>query len=122
MKGFQLTFFTVEGRHHGRQSIGHWLMETTKSLGIKGATLTVGVEGVGRHGRLHSAHFIELSDQPIEVTVAVDEAQCESLMAILEREHANLFYVKTPVEFGVVGAPPDAPSDRLAAQADRGRQ
>jgi uncharacterized protein len=105
MNGFQLTFFTIEGRHHGRQSIGHWLMDMAKSLGIKGATLTVGVAGIGRHGRLHSAHFVELSDQPIEVTVAVDEAQCESLMALLEREQANVFYVKTPVEFGIVGAP-----------------
>lgn len=103
MKGFQVTFFTVEGRHHGRKSMGHWLMETVKGLGIKGVTMTVGVEGIGRHGRLHSAHFIELSDQPIEVTVAVDEAQCERLFATLEREQANVFYVKTPVEFGIVG-------------------
>jgi PII-like signaling protein len=96
MKGFQLTFFTIEGRHHGRESMGHWIMDQAKALGVKGATLTVGVQGVGRHGRLHSAHFVELSDQPIEVTVAVDEA--------------NVFYVKTPVEFGVVGARPEGRS------------
>ena len=107
MKGFQLTFFTIEGRHHGRESMGHWIMDQAKALGVKGATLTVGVQGVGRHGRLHSAHFVELSDQPIEVTVAVDEAQCDRLMALLEREQANVFYVKTPVEFGVVGARPE---------------
>ena len=91
MKGFQLTFFTIEGRHHGREPMGHWIMDAAKALGVKGATLTVGVQGVGRHGRLHSAHFLELSDQPIEVTVAVAEGQCESLMALLEREHVNVF-------------------------------
>jgi hypothetical protein len=42
--------------------------------------------------------------------MAVDEDQCESLMALLEREQANVFYVKTPVEFGVVGARPDGRS------------
>ena len=104
MNGYQVTFFTVEGRRHGREPIGHWLMETARSIGIKGATLTVGVEGIGRHGRLHSAHFFELADQPIEVTMVVDEAQCAQLFATLERERANVFYVKTAVEYGVVGA------------------
>ena len=104
MQGFQITFFTVEGRRHGRQPMGHWLIETAKSLGIAGATMTVGVEGIGRNGRLHAAHFFELADQPVEVMVAVTETQCDQLFASLEREQANVFYVKTPVEFGVVGA------------------
>ncbi|MFO1292971.1 MAG: DUF190 domain-containing protein [Rubrivivax sp.] len=106
MNGFQLTFFTVEGRHHGRQSMGHWLLETARAQGIRGATLSAGIEGIGRNGRLHSAHFFELADQPVEVTMTLDAAQCERLFALLEREQANLCYVKTPVEFGVVGAPP----------------
>lgn len=105
MKGYQVTFCTGEGRHHGRKRMAHWLMETTKSLGITGATMTVGVEGVGRDGKLHSAHFFELADQPVEVMVAVTEDQCVQLFAMLEREQANVFYVKTPVEFGVVGVP-----------------
>lgn len=103
MKGYQVTFFTSEGRHHGRKPMGHWLVETLKLLGITGATMTVGVEGIGRDGKLHSAHFFELADQPVEVMVAVSEQQCDQLFATLEREQANVFYVKTPVEFGVIG-------------------
>lgn len=105
MKGFQVTFFTGEGRHHGREPMGQWLMATIRSLGISGATMSVGVEGVGRDGKLHSAHFFELADQPLEVTVAVTDAQCEQLFASLEQTQADVFYVKTPVEFGVIGAP-----------------
>lgn len=105
MKGYQVTFCTGEGRHHGRRPMGHWLMESINSLGITGAAMTAGVEGIGRDGRLHSGHFFELADQPIEVMAAVTEEQCERLLATLEREQANVFYVKTPVEFGVVGAP-----------------
>jgi PII-like signaling protein len=93
MNGFQVTFFTGEGRHHGHKPMGHWLMDTIKSLGITGATMTVGVEGFGRDGKLHSAHFFELADQPVEVTVAVNEAQCEQLFARLEQEGANVFYL-----------------------------
>ncbi|MFT3666525.1 DUF190 domain-containing protein [Piscinibacter sp.] len=104
MKGYQVTFFTIEGRRHGPQAMGHWLIETARSLGIRGATLTAGVEGLGRNGRLHSAHFFELVDQPIEVTMVVDEAQCERLFAALDDAQADLFYVRTPVEFGVAGA------------------
>ena len=105
MNGFQLTFFTVEGRRHGQVPMGRWLTDTARALGVTGATLTTGVEGIGRNGRLHSAHFFELTDQPVEVTMVVDAAQCERLFATLEREQANVFYAKTPVEFGVIGAP-----------------
>ena len=67
----------------------------------------MGVQGIGRDGRLHSAHFIELSDQPVEVTMAPSPQQCDTLFARLEEEKANMLYVKTPVEFGVVGRPAD---------------
>lgn len=105
MQGFQVTFFTEEGRRHAGQPMSQWLMGTLNSLGIRGATLSTGIEGIGRDGRMHSAHFFELADQPVAVTVALTEAQLEQLFPVLEREHANLFYIKTPVEFGVIGPP-----------------
>lgn len=104
MQGFQVTFFTEQGRRHGHQQVHHWLMDLMKSLGITGVTTTVGAQGIGRDGRLHSAHFIELADQPVEVTMALSPDQCETLFARLDEEKANIFYVKTPVEFGVIGA------------------
>jgi PII-like signaling protein len=105
MHGFQVTFFTEENRRHGHKPMHRWLMDIAKSLDIKGLTTMVGVEGVGRDGRLHSAHFIEMSDQPVEVTMAVTNAQCAALLELLEKNQANIFYVKTAVEFGVVGSP-----------------
>jgi len=103
MQGFQLTFFTEEGRRHANKPVHAWLLELARSLGITGITTRVGAQGIGRDGRLHSAHFIELADQPVEVTMALSPAQCTALFHRLEAEQANLFYVKTPVEFGVVG-------------------
>jgi PII-like signaling protein len=103
MKGFQVTFFTEQGRRRGHTPIHEWLKEVGKSLGITGITTAMGVEGIGRDGKLHSAHFIELADQPIEITMAMTEAQCEALFGRLEQEKSNLFYVKTAVEFGVLG-------------------
>lgn len=105
MKGYQITLCTGAGRRHGHLPMAEWLMQTIRALGIRGATMTAGVEGVGRDGRLHSAHFFELADQPVEVMVAVNEAQCEQLFEALQREGADVFYVKAPVEYGVVGGP-----------------
>ncbi len=103
MQGFQVTFFTEENRRHGHKPVPAWLMEVAHALGISGITTLVGAQGMGRDGRLHSAHFIELGDQPVEVTMALTPAQCTALFERLEAEQANLFYVKAPVEFGVVG-------------------
>ena len=105
MNGYQVTFFTEENRRHDHKPMHRWLLDVARSLDIKGLTTTVGVEGIGRDGRLHSAHFIELSDQPVQVTMAITEAQCSTLFEVLEKNRANVFYVKTAVEFGVLGVP-----------------
>ncbi|MDE2605331.1 MAG: DUF190 domain-containing protein [Burkholderiales bacterium] len=104
MQGYQLAFFTAQGRHHGGKPVVDWLLQVARGLGIQGATVLAGAEGIGRGGKVHSAHFFELADQPLTVLMAVSPDQCTALLAQLEREKANLFYVKTPVEFGVVGA------------------
>lgn len=103
MKGYQVTFFTQQGARHGKQTVHDWLLGLCKTLGITGATAVPAAEGVGRHGRLHSAHFFELADQPLEIVLALTPAQCEALFRQLEQEGANLFYVKSEVEYGVVG-------------------
>jgi len=104
MNGYTVTFITEEGKRHRGKTVCRWLLDVARSLDIQGVTTVAGVEGIGRHGKLHSAHFIELTDQPIEIMMAVSEAQCDKLFALLEHEQANLFYVKTPVEYGFVGA------------------
>ena len=105
MKGFQITFFTQQNRRHGHLLVHEWLLQLSKTLDIKGATVTTGAEGIGHTGKVHSAHFFELADQPVEVTMVVSESQCAILFERLEKEHADLFYSKSPVEFGRVGAP-----------------
>ncbi len=104
MKGFQITFFTQQDRRHGHLPMFEWLMQEAKALGIRGSTVVTAAEGYGHSGRRHSAHFFELADQPVEVTMAMTEDQAMALFERLEHEKANVFYVKAPVEFGTVGA------------------
>ena len=103
MNGYQITFFTQQNRRHHGKSLADWLVHLAKELGLRGATLIPGSEGFGHQGRMHSAHFFELTDQPLEVLMAVTEEEAERLFARLRSEGVSLFYVKTPVEFGTLG-------------------
>lgn len=103
MQGFQLTFFTVQDHKHDRQPLGDWLMGEARRLGIGGATLLTAAEGFGHHRRIHAMRFFELADQPVEVTMAVTPEEAERFFQRLREENINVFYVKTPIEFGMTG-------------------
>jgi len=103
MKGFQVTFFTQhDHRHHGKP-IANWLVHLAKEMKLPGATMIAGSEGFGQHRRMHLAHFFRLSEQPLEVQIALTEEQFNRLFDRLKAEGVKLFYVKSPVEFGSLG-------------------
>ena len=103
MKGYQVTFFTVESHRHRGKPLAHWLVDLAKELGLRGATILPATEGFGHHGRFHSAHFFELADRPVEVVMVVSEPEGEALFARLAAEKVKAFYLRSPVEFGVLG-------------------
>jgi PII-like signaling protein len=103
MQGYQLTFFTEQNRKHGHQPICEWLLKFAEEHGASGGTLMTGAEGFDHAGKFHSAGFFELADQPVAVTVSVDEQVYQGLMDALAVEDVDLSYVKVPVEFGRVG-------------------
>ena len=105
MQGYQLTFFTQQDRRHGWMPLGEWLLKEALKLGVGGATLSAAAEGFGHHRKLHSAHFVDLADQPLEVTMALSEADTERMLLRLREEKINVFYVKTAVEFGMTCEP-----------------
>ena len=103
MNGYQVTFFTEQNQRHKGKPVGEWLIQLARELGLRGATLLPAEEGFGHRGRLHSAHFFELADQPLEVVMALTVEETDRLFARLEAEGAHLFYVKAAVEFGTLG-------------------
>lgn len=102
MNGFQITFFTQQDRKHRGKPVGEWLVELARELRLHGATLVTAAEGIGRSKRIHSAHFFELADQPVEVVMIVTAEEADQLFARLRSEKVALFYVKAPVEFGAI--------------------
>lgn len=105
MNGYQITFFTQQDKRHQGKPLADWLLHLAQEMGLRGATLIAGSEGFGHHGRIHSAHFFELADQPLEVLMAVTAEESDRLFERLRAEGVHLFYVKTPVEFGTLGEP-----------------
>ena len=105
MNGYQITFFTLQDRSHQGKPIAEWIVHLAQEMGLPGATLIAASEGYGHHGRLHSAHFFELADQPLEVHLTVSTEEADRLFDRLKAEKVHLFYVKSPVEFGTLGEP-----------------
>ena len=103
MRGYQLSFFTQQNRLHGVLTITEWLIQEARSLGISGVTVTAAQSGYGRDGKLHSAHFFDLAEQPMEVTMAATTEKADLLFAKIAEEKLKIFYVKTPIEFGITG-------------------
>ena len=105
MDGFQITFFTQQDHRHKGKPVGDWLIHLAKELGLRGATLFGAGEGFGQHRRIHSAHFFELADIPLEVVMALTPEETERLFERLRAEGVHLFYVKSAVKFGMLGEP-----------------
>jgi PII-like signaling protein len=103
MRGFLVIFFTQQNRRYQGKMLGEWIVDVAKEMGLRGATLSTGIEGFGHTGRLHSSHFFELADQPTEIRMAITEDESERLFKRLEVEDISVFYIKTPIEMGTVG-------------------
>lgn len=103
MNGFQLKFFAQQDRKYAGLSLAQWLLEEARRQGVRGATLMTASEGFGKTGHIHCAHFFELADQPQEVTMAVSAEESERIFESIRQAGVRLFYVKTPIEFGVFG-------------------
>ena len=50
MKGYQITFFTLQDRDHKGRPFGEWLINLAKELGLRGATLMAASKGFGGIG------------------------------------------------------------------------
>ena len=103
MKGFQISLFAEQGQCIEGKMTTEWLMHLAKSLGITGTTTLAGIESFGTDGRRHSAKFFELSDQPVEILMAVTEQQSAALFEKIRTTDTRLFYIKMPVEYGELG-------------------
>lgn len=104
MQGVYLKFYVSENRRHHGMLAYEWLLETARKLGIHGGSAFRAIAGFGRHGKLHEEHFFELAgDTSVEVGFALTDDEAAMLLAHLAGEKLAIFYIKVPLEMGVVG-------------------
>ena len=103
MKGYQVTFITQQSRTQGGLNLAEWIVQAAKEAGIPGATINAAASGYGRDGQYHSTHFFETGEQPLEVTMAVSPDDCDLIFRRIIEEGLNIFYIRTPIEFGITG-------------------
>lgn len=103
MNGTYLKFYVQEKRRlHGILAY-EWILEKAKKLGIHGGSAFRAVAGFGRHGVMHENQFFELAgDLPVEVGFAVTDDEADRFLQLVRDEKVSLFYVRLPVEFGVL--------------------
>ena len=107
MQGIYLKFYVQEKRRHHGVLAYEWLLEQAKKTGIPGGSAFRAIAGYGRHGRLHEEHFFELAgDVPVEVGFALSEEEAQRFLAHLAGEKLRMFYIKVPLEMGVIGEEP----------------
>jgi PII-like signaling protein len=103
MNGTLLRFYVHENRKRGHVLLYQWLLDQAKRLGIHGGTAFRAIAGFGRHGIRHEEHFFELAgDLTVAVDFAVADEDAERMLDLLRAERVSIFYVRTPIEFGVV--------------------
>lgn len=107
MQGVYLKFYVQESRRHHGVLAYEWLLEQARQLGLAGGSAFRAIAGYGRHGRLHEEHFFELAgDLPVEVGFALSEDDAKRLLDHLAHEKLSMFYIKVPLEMGMVGGLP----------------
>lgn len=103
MQGYQLTFFTQQDRTHQQQPLAQWLVEQARLLGLRGATLQGGLEGLGHDGVIHAINLFDASDQPVQVTFVLSVPESDRLLDHLKRQGVRVFYTRVAAEFGTLG-------------------
>ena len=104
MQGFWLSFIVPLGRTKGAVSIVDWLRHEAVRLGVEGLTVSMAEGGYGRDGEYRSVHFFETGEQPVIVSMAVSRELSETLFTRIRNAGLEIFYTKTPIEYGVAGA------------------
>lgn len=101
MQGVYLKFFVCQSHKHHSVLVYEWLLEQAKKKGYPGGSAFLSLASFGQSHRLHEGHFFELgSDLSVEVSFALSDAQASEFLLFLKKENVNLFYTKSPIDFG----------------------
>lgn len=103
MKGTYLKFYLHENRKHRHWLAYEWLLEQAKSMGFRGGSAFRTIANFGRHGVLIEDRLSGLhSEMSVEVVFMVSDEEAEKMLALIHDEKLPLFYVRMPIEYGML--------------------
>jgi PII-like signaling protein len=84
-EGHLLRIYIGENDQHEGKPLYEWLVRTAREHGLAGATVLRGLEGYGKHSRLHTAKILRLSsDLPILVEIVDTRERIDAFMPIID--------------------------------------
>jgi PII-like signaling protein len=105
--GAYLRLYVQENRRHGGRLLHEWIVELARELELPGCSVFQAIAGYGHHGRMHRQSFLELQGEvPLEIVFALSTTQADALMARLRSEGVELFWIRTPAQFGLLPGSP----------------
>ena len=99
-KGLEILFIMPQSRRHNGRLVSDLVIDEARSLGIHRVTKRLDAEGMGEGGHLHSWHFFELADQPVELMFVVEQGLGQQLIDRVRDAGLRAFCISRPVEFG----------------------
>ncbi len=99
----KLEFYVTEKQHHNGKPLYEWLLEEARALGVHGGSAFRAIAGFGRHGRLNEDTFFELAGElAVKVEFILDELLTEQLIQRVKAQYKEVFYVRYPVQAGIL--------------------
>jgi len=98
--GLEIIFITPQNRRHNGRLVSDLIVDQARDLGIERVTKRLDAEGMGEGGHLHSWHFFELAEQPLELMFVVEETLGQQLIEKVEQAGIHTFCISRPVRFG----------------------
>lgn len=84
-EGYLLRIFIGESDRYEGIPLYEWLVRRARRQGLAGATVVRGLEGFGRHSRIHTGKILRLStDLPVVVEVVDTRDKIEEFMPEVE--------------------------------------
>lgn len=103
-EGVYLKFFAQENTRHDNKLLHEWLVDLALEMGLPGCSVFRAIAGYGHHHKRHSENFLELQGNlPLEIVFALTHAQADALVERLQQQQVNLFHVRVPARFGLIG-------------------
>lgn len=104
-RGMRLEIYFPENAKHEKAVLQEWLFRAARWIGIDGGALYKAVAGYGRHGELRDGGFFDDDrTQPMMACFITTPLLAENFLKYLEQEGLRLFYTRSEIEYGVLGA------------------